>query len=96
MDLLNISYTEEFSVLTKGEMSFTLYAITNMADTRIRYCYFEPRTTRGLVLSVSDFGTRGPGSIQGWALIKNCSFFLFLLSSCNAKLLHTRNMELYK
>ena len=46
MDLLNISYTEEFSVLTKGEMSFTLYAInTNMADTRIMYCYFEPRTT---------------------------------------------------
>ena len=42
MDLLNISYTEEFSVLTKGEMSFTLYAITNMADTRIMYCYFEP------------------------------------------------------
>ena len=44
-DLLNISYTEEFSVLTEGEMSFTLYAITNMADTRIMYCYFEPRTT---------------------------------------------------
>ena len=45
MDLLNISYTEEFSVLTKGEMSFTLYAITKMADTRIMYCYFEPCTT---------------------------------------------------
>ena len=25
MDLLNISYTEESSVLTEGEMSFTLY-----------------------------------------------------------------------
>ena len=45
MDLLNISYTEESSVLTEGEMSFTLYAITNMADSRNMYCYFEPRTT---------------------------------------------------
>ena len=45
MDLLNISYTEEFFVLTKGEMSFTLYAITNMAITRIMYCYSEPCTT---------------------------------------------------
>ena len=31
MDLLNISYTEESSVLTKSEMSFTLYLNTNMA-----------------------------------------------------------------
>ena len=45
MGLLNISYTEEYSVLTEGEMSFTLNAITNMADTRIMYCYFEPHTT---------------------------------------------------
>ena len=47
MDLLNISYTEESSVLTKGEMSFTLYENTNMANTRIMcmYCYFEKRTT---------------------------------------------------
>ena len=29
MDLLNISYTKESSVLTKGEMSFTLYENTN-------------------------------------------------------------------
>ena len=62
MDLLNISYTEESSVLNEGEMSFTLYVNTNMADTNIMYCYFEPRMTshRGLVLIVSDFGTRGP------------------------------------
>ena len=40
--LLNISDTEESSVLTEGEMSFTLYEITNMADTRIMYCYFNP------------------------------------------------------
>ena len=30
---------------------------------------------RSLVVSVSDFGTRGPGSIPGWALI---TFFFFL------------------
>ena len=37
------------------------------------YGYFEPRTTRhpGLVVSVSDFGTRGPGLIARWALITN-------------------------
>ena len=40
MDLLNISYTEESSVLTEGEMSFTLYENMNMANTRIMYCYF--------------------------------------------------------
>ena len=45
MDLLNIFNTKESSVLTEGEMSFTLYANTNMADTRIMYCNFEPRTT---------------------------------------------------
>ena len=43
--LFNISYTKEFSVLTKGEVSFTLYANTNMANTQIMHCYFEPRTT---------------------------------------------------
>ena len=45
MDLLNISYTEESSVLTEGEMSFTLYENRNMANTLIKYCYFETRTT---------------------------------------------------
>ena len=79
INLLNISYTEVSSVLTEGEMSFTMYANTNMANTRIMYCYFEPGTTRhrGLVLSVSDFGTRGPGSISGWALITKCFLFFF-------------------
>ena len=38
MDLLNIYYTEKSSVLTEGEMSFTLYANRNMADTQIMYC----------------------------------------------------------
>ena len=41
MDLLNIYYTETSSVLTKGEMSFTLYENTNMANTRHMYGYFE-------------------------------------------------------
>ena len=47
MDLLNISYTKESSVLTEGEMSFTLYENTNMPNTRImcKYCYFEMRMT---------------------------------------------------
>ena len=43
--LLNISYTKESSVLTEGEMSFTLYVNTNMANTQIMHCYFDPRTT---------------------------------------------------
>ena len=43
MDSLNISYTEESSVLTEGEMSFTLFENTNMANTRNMYCYFETR-----------------------------------------------------
>ena len=45
MDLLNISYTEESSVLTESGMSFTLYENMNMANTRIMYCYFEMRRT---------------------------------------------------
>ena len=45
MDLLNISFTEESSVLTKGEMSFTLFENMNMAKTRIMYSYFETRMT---------------------------------------------------
>ena len=45
VDLLDIYYTEESSVLTKGEMSFTLYENTNMAKTRIMYCYFEAHMT---------------------------------------------------
>ena len=32
------------------------------------------------MVSMSDFGTRGPGSIPGWALITNCFFFLLLFS----------------
>ena len=45
MDLLDISYTEESSVLTESKMPFTLYENMNMANTRIMYCYFEMRTT---------------------------------------------------
>ena len=45
MDLLNISYTKESSVLTEGGMSFTLYENTNMANTRIMCWYFEMHMT---------------------------------------------------
>ena len=45
MDLFNIPYTEESSVLTEGEISFTLYENTNMSNIQIMYCYFETRTT---------------------------------------------------
>ena len=45
MDLLDISYTKESSVLTEGEMPFTLYENTNMANNQIMYCYFETGTT---------------------------------------------------
>ena len=66
MDLLNIYYTEESSVLTEGEMSFTLYAIRNMGDTHIMYCYFDIVT---LCLACQ---TLEPESIPGWALTTNC------------------------
>ena len=67
MDLLNISYTKESSVLIEGEMSFTLYENTNMATTRIMHCYFETHMTwhRGLVLSVSDLEPEDQGRFQG-------------------------------
>ena len=45
MDLLNVCYTEESSVLTEGEISFALYENTNMSNIQIMYCYFETRTT---------------------------------------------------
>ena len=47
VDLLNISYTEESSVLTvtEGEISFTLYENMNMSDIQFMYCYFETCTT---------------------------------------------------
>ena len=45
MDLLNISYTEESSVLTEGEISFILYESTYMSNIQIMYYYFETRTT---------------------------------------------------
>ena len=77
MDLLKISYTQEYFVLTEGEISFTLYENTNMSNIQIMHCYFETRTTwhRGLVLSVSHFAARGPGSIPGLAL--KTFFFCF-------------------
>ena len=40
MDLFNISYTKQSSVLTEGEMPFTLYENTNMVNTQIMYILF--------------------------------------------------------
>ena len=53
------------------------------------YSYFERRTTwpRGLVVSVSGYETRGPGSIPDANIFSAC-FFFFLFSHFNAKLLH--------
>ena len=45
MDLVIISYTKESSVLIEGEMSFTPYENTNMANTQIMYCYFKTHMT---------------------------------------------------
>ena len=41
------------------------------------YGYFEPPwiLPRGLVVSMSDYALRGPGSIPGWAHIKHCFVF---------------------
>ena len=35
---------------------------------------------RSLVVSLSDFGTRGPGSIPGWVPIIHCFLFLLFFS----------------
>ena len=48
---------------------------------------------RGRVVSVSDFGTRGPGSIPGRASIIH---FLLLFQRYNVKFLPTSNVEFYK
>ena len=66
-----------------------------MADT-VQYvlCFFQAAHDLTTWPSGLDFGTRGPGSIPGWALITNCFSFLFLFSPCNANLLHTSRMEL--
>ena len=56
-----------------------------MADTRSACTVISSRAR--LVVSVSDFRFRGPGSIIGCALTTFC----FLFSPCNAILLHTSN-----
>ena len=77
---------------------FTLKTNTHMADTRIvcPICTVISSRARlwhgGLVVSVSDFGTRGPGRFPDGHLLQIVLFF----SPYNAKLLHTGNMELYK
>ena len=67
MDLSNISYTEESSVLTEGEMSFTMYENMNVANTRIMYCYFN-RTQLDIMALCLAFQTLEPedqGRLQG-------------------------------
>ena len=74
-----------------------LYPVWPILVLSVQYnCYLKPHRTwhRDLVVSVSDFGTRGPGLIPGWAIIT--FFFLFLFSPCNAKLFDTSNVRLYK
>ena len=67
MDLLNISYTEESSVLTEGEMSFTLYENMNMANTRNMYCYFNcaQLDTMALCLACQTLEPEDQGRFQG-------------------------------
>ena len=71
--LIQINRSGEITSSVNNFPFYSLFANTNMADCRIilsnMYGYFEPRTTRpgSLVVSLSDFGTRGPGSTPGWA-----------------------------
>ena len=46
---------------------------------------------RGLVVRVSDFGTRE----LGWVSIIHC-FFLFFFKRYNAEILHSSSMAFYK
>ena len=57
-------------------MANYLYNLSNMYD------YFNARTTwpGSLVVSVLDFGNRGPGSIPGLAPIIQCFLFLLVLA----------------
>ena len=74
MDLLNISYTEESSVLKEGEIHLPCMRIRIWPMPRL--CTVISRH-HGLVLSMSDFGNRGPGSIPGLALTTTTFFFSF-------------------
>ena len=66
--------------------------IMKLSDTRIIYSlYTIIARPHGLLVCVSDYRTREPGSIPGWHL-----FFFFPLHfwRFNAELLHTSQMEL--
>ena len=69
IDLLDISYTQESSVLTEGEMSFTVYENTNMANTRIMYIYCFSRCARfdivALCLACQTLEPEDHGRFQG-------------------------------
>ena len=69
IDLLNISYTQESSVLTEGEMSFTVYENTNMANTRLCTSTVISRCARfdivALCLACQTFEPEDHGRFQG-------------------------------
>ena len=70
MDLLNISCTQESSVLTEGEMSFTLYENMNMANFGL--CTVISRRARldivALCLACQTLEPEDQGRFQGGPL----------------------------
>ena len=65
MDLLNMSYTQESSVLTEGEMSFTLYENMNMANTRIMIFHLAQIDIMALCLACQTLEPEDQGRFQG-------------------------------
>ena len=77
--LFNISYTKESSVLTKGEMSFTLYVNRNMANTGL-FTVISSRARLyilALCLACQTFEPEDQGRFQGGHLKQNVFFFFF-------------------
>ena len=65
MDIFNMSYTEESSVLTEGEMSFTLYENMNMANTRIMIFNLAQLDIMALCLACQTLEPEDQGRFQG-------------------------------
>ena len=84
----NVKHFAPFYLVCKYEHGRYSDYLPNM------YGNLEPHTTwpPSLVVNVSDFGNRGPGSIPGWAPIIPCLFFLLLFQRENAEVLHSSNM----
>ena len=80
--LLNISYTKESSVLTEGEMSFTLYVNTNMPI--LGLCTVISSRAQldivALCLACQTFDPEDQGRFQAGHLKQNVFFpFSFIL-----------------